>query len=173
VPRRRRQQKRRLQPAGEDGALFLDGDGVSPMLDGDDVYDNVFLARGAWQLVRADTWRHPWREEMWPPEGAIVYDGITADARRYRPGLGPHDGWLEKVRAAVEADIASVERFRQNNPEAAAEVADELDEYVDDLRGLLALAGSRPPATSQFSGGEFSVAWSKFQMPAQRHKVKW
>lgn len=119
--------------AGEFGDLFLITDGMSAVWDSQqrEVYSDPQLARAAWERARRMTWKHEDRDGCWPPEGAIAYDGITAKARQVHPDA-------ETMAAAVDADIASVEAFRQREPAAAAQIADELEEYVT---GLQLLAG--------------------------------
>jgi len=122
-----------------DGDLFLDTDGVTPFLDGDEVYENVFLARAAWEESRVVSWEHPFRV-IWPPKGAVVYDGITELTQRQHPTRRGQEWRLAEMRKAVEADIASVETFRREHPTEAAEISGSLNDYVGDLRYLLALA---------------------------------
>jgi len=128
MSRRRRESKRR-HPAGPHGDLFQDSDGVTPLFDGDIpyAYPNRVLARAAWEECRVDTWARPSRG-IWPPCGAVVYDGITEHARFPAGETRP-----AAIGAAVEADVASVVAFRENEPAKAATIAEALDRYLADL----------------------------------------
>jgi hypothetical protein len=142
MPVRRRQAKRKR---AVDADLFLNGDGVEPFFTGDDVFENAFLARAAWQTVRAATWGIPYRG-IWPPHAAFVYDGFTELTHKQHPTSRGVAWNIEDMREAVEADIASVEAFRKADPEAAEEIVDELDGFIADLGVLLALAEKSKPS---------------------------
>jgi len=136
VPRRRRRSKRRQ--TSDTVEMFVIGDGVVPFWAEDPVLDDVRMAKRAWNVCRASAWRHPARG-IAPPVAAVVYDSIGKAVVSYHParvGSGHRDGKLlshwspAEARRRLAADVASVESFRQNKPEAAKEIADELDEYV-------------------------------------------
>jgi len=137
--------------------MFLVDDGVDCMFDwyGGQPY-TVFEARAVWEQVRTEVWRHELRD-LWPPVAALKWDAIGEltrhrhphrpyEASEYTPaavGVAPGGAVIwsaERVREAVEADIGSVEAFRHAKPAAAAEIADELDAYVEDLRMMLTIA---------------------------------
>jgi hypothetical protein len=158
MPPRRRQGKRRAPLTGEDGLLFLFDDGVHPLIDrgpGDPPY-TVFEAPAVWERVRVQVWRNELRD-LWPPMGAVVYDGICDATQRFRPHApfvaneftdsrygavpGTEVIWsVDQVRRAVDEDVASVEAFRRAKASAAAEITDELNVYLEDLNVLLAIA---------------------------------
>ena len=78
------------------------------------------------EQLRPDAWAIDLRG-MWPPQGAVAYDGIIESIYRLRP-LEP--SWsIEAARRAVEADVASVEAFKASEPAKAATVAEALDTY--------------------------------------------
>jgi hypothetical protein len=130
---------------GELGDLFVSSDGVvgHTMFDGDDddAYETPFLARAAWEGgAREMTWatwadyrssEQPSRRVL-PPAGAVAYDGIGEATF----GCHRSDG-LDALTAAVAADLATVDRFRTERPEAAALVADELATFEQYLRAWL------------------------------------
>src|ERR1051326_4522047 len=142
MPRRHRVAKRR--PSEEIAALFVHSDGLTPNLTGDPVFENAFLARAAWRAHRVQAWRHPWRDPMWPPHGAIAWDKISAQLTGVViwPPLPDHRSrWtVSHYRRAYKTDVASVARFRAQDPEAALEVVDELDEYVTELHHHVEMA---------------------------------
>jgi hypothetical protein len=168
MPTRRRQSKRRSPLTGEGGLLFLVDDGVHPLFSpgpGDPHY-SIFEARAVWEEVRAQVWAHELRD-LWPPQGAIAHDGITATTKACRP-VGPYDGRIwspETVRLAVEADTASVEAFRKAKPKAAATVDIELDDYLEDLRLLLSIAEQHGNQLDELGIPKAAAnAWSDYEM---------
>lgn len=132
--------------AGELGDLFLISDGVGAVFDWQvpEVYPTSEFAAVAWERVRVRTWQHPDRDEVWPPAGA-VHDGLVS--RTARCGLS---ALAPAVQEAVVADLADVERFRADRPDAAEAIAAELDEYTRACELIAGLA-ARP--------GESLDAW--------------
>lgn len=167
MPVRKRSNKRRAPLTGTSGMRFLIDDGAHVMFDWH--FPNpkytVFEARAIWEQVRTEIWRHDLRD-LWPPGGALAYDGITKRTERACPS-GP-DFPIEKTRAAVEADLASVEAFRAAKPKAAAEIADELDAYAQDLRTLLALAEEGVKEEPNEFGYHESLRWAWIRFEMQR-----
>jgi len=161
-PRRRRESRRKTGPAGPHGDLFLKGDGVTPVLDDDPVYSSPFVARAAWKASRAISWSHPWRRSWEPPHGAVVYDGIGDRlVWRCRPDRDA-TGWRDEYRAAHAADVASVARFRAEEPDAAAEIGAELDVYAQHLDALLAVAvAADNPNAAQQAVGAYKAAHNR------------
>lgn len=145
--------------AGEDGALFLTTDGVSGIFDWheDEVFASPELAAAAWERVRVRTWNHEFREEVFPPAGA-VYDGLASrtEACGYTPPK-------ERVLEAVEADLAAVEAFRVDRPDAAASIADPLAVYENALH---LIAGAFAKGSTQDSRREI---WQKITQPGVSH----
>lgn len=124
--------------AGELGDLFVETDGVRPLWDtqATEVFPDAEVAAAAWERARVRTWRHEDREWVWPPAGAI-YDGLVSRTERCVSAS------RERLSAAVEADLADLASFRRERPDAAAQIADELDEYAHALE-LLAGWFARP-----------------------------
>ncbi len=151
MPRRKRASKK--VPVEDIVLMFTHGDGVTPFVDWDPVLPNRLVARAAWQLHRAAAWAHPSRGVA-PPEGACVYDGIETDlldnppdhpdlwTLTYVPGTSPWS--LDEARDGFQRDLASVEAFRHDNPAAAVEISEELDEYATNLRTLFNIAETVP-----------------------------
>jgi hypothetical protein len=154
---------------GDDAEVFLDTDGTYWLMFNEDYYENRILARAAWQRCRRASWAHEWRDTMWPPVAAQVYDGVGATADEVRPWQRSDDpaGTLDEFRAAVEADIASVTAFRLNDPDAADEVDDYLDVYLADLRGLLGIVEEMHDGTGDHNR-ELSLAAGTWEKPSLR-----
>jgi hypothetical protein len=180
MPARRRVDKRRGSLRGSMGDWFLLDDGVHLMLDPDprEHLYTIFEARSIWETVRVEVWRDPLRD-LWPPVAALKYDGITETTKGRRPGRPwPPYGWDGKrygpigepivwtpgrVREAVEADVASVEAFREAKPAAATEIADELELYVRDLGVLLTISEQHGDELEGDVPHVASSAWSNFE----------
>jgi len=164
-----------------DPEIFLQTDGARPFLDSDAHYENVFVARAAWEVDRAEVWAHPWRD-LWPPRAAVVYDHIGETTRSRRPGrpfpeyawddrkkrFGPVSDpivWTpERVAEAVESDVASVEAFRLAKPAAAKEIDAELAVYLTDLRMLLSIAEQHGAELDEMDCPHVAAAaWSHFE----------
>jgi hypothetical protein len=182
MPPRRRQGKgrQRVPLNGDSGTRFLFDDGVDVLLDWyppNPTY-SIFEARAVWEQVRTVTWRHELRD-LWPPVAALRYDGITQLTKAQRPHrpyrkttwtaeepvrADTDTVWtLEGLREAVEADVASVEAFRQAKPTAAAEIAEELDGYVEDVRMLLTLMEQGSDVPDDESLPARGEAWSRYE----------
>jgi len=142
MPRRRRPGRVRRHPAGPHGDLFLLSDGVTAFFAGDTDYEypNVFLARAAWEECRASTWGAIPNRGIWPPMGAVVYDGITEHTHGQHPTSRGRRWDLDIFLAALELDVESVATFRREEPAKAATIVEALDEYLADLGVLRSLA---------------------------------
>ncbi len=182
MPARRRVDKRRGSLRGSMGDWFLDDDGVHLILDPDprDPRYTLFEAKAVWEQVRTEVWRDPLRD-LWPPVAAQRYDGITEATKSRRPGRPwPPYGWdpvrkcngpigdpiactPELVREAVEADVSSVEAFRETKPAPAAEIAEELDAYVRDLGVLLTICEQHGDELEGDAPHVAASAWSNFE----------
>ncbi len=182
MPARRRVDKRRGSLRGSSGDWFLLDDGVHLMLDPDprEHLYTIFEAKAVWEQVRTEVWRDPLRD-LWPPVAALKYDGITETTKGRRPGRPfPEYAWddrkkrygpvsdpvvwtPERVREAVEADVASVEAFREAKPTSAAEIGEELDGYCVDLRVLLEISEQHRDELDGDLPGVARSAWSNFE----------
>jgi hypothetical protein len=153
--------------AGADASLFVHSDGGTAMLTGDEVYRDPALAQAAWEHVRAATWRHPDRQSMWPPIGAVRWDGITTHTRAASPKS--RDWHPGMVSVAVRRDTAAVARFRHARPRAARTISDELDRYVADLEGLARIAETLGDERNELGYAHAArTAWSTWEIPALR-----
>ncbi|MDP9233729.1 MAG: hypothetical protein M3P01_04150 [Actinomycetota bacterium] len=172
MPRRKRASKK--LPIEDIILMFVHGDGVRTFVDWDPVYENEFLARASWQQYRAAAWAHPARG-VGPPEAAAIYDGIGTELLDHRPDHP--DGWtlayvpgtrpwsLDEARQHLERDVASVEAFQRDKPTAAAEIAEELSEYVTNLQTLFNIAETVP------DHHEAGRQWSTYEMHVrQQHR---
>jgi len=165
MPRRRRQGKRRR---AVDPELFLNSDGMAPFFTGDDIFENAFLARAAWEQVRAQTWCSDIRG-IWPPYAATVYDHITQHTHSQHPTSRGTAWDLEIFCAAVEVDVASVAAFRENEPAKAATIVEALDDYLADLGMLRSLAEQLGDDRSEFGYAHvLRNAWSDFEIRRRR-----
>ncbi len=135
--------------------MFVHSDGITPLLTGQPSFrvpagvtgitpeaeaaESAKLARAAWDAHRALAWRHPSRR-LPPPRGAR-WDGITCTTWREQHPISVGEAWdLADVQEAFDDDVAAVEAFQRVTPRAAAEIADDLDQYLADLRMLRSLA---------------------------------
>jgi len=94
--------------AGEDGGLFVLGDGVTVTFDWEagEVYPDARAARRAWPAVRRRTWEHETRETVFPPASA-AYDGLTSRVDR----RGFNGCTVKELGGAALVDLAGVARF--------------------------------------------------------------
>ncbi len=111
----------------------------------DKLLPSAGLAEAMWRAVRRAAWES--RFGIRPPTAAHVWDGIGDSLLDYHPHIQaePSDeGGIrlvstfdpEEGRRRLEADLTSITRFREADPEGAAEIADELDQYATDLKVL-------------------------------------
>lgn len=161
--------KPRHTALGDDAAVFVCTDGTYELVFGDDYYPNRILAKAAWQQCRRASWAHEWRDSMWPPKGAQVYDDIGASADDLRPWERSDDParTLAEFRSAIEDDEASVTAFRLNDPDAADEVDDFLDIYLGDLRGLLSIVEELHDPTGDYNRA-LALACGRWEKPSLR-----
>lgn len=145
--------------------------------DGEKCFESPFLARAMWVAVRKAAWEHRWGR-IGPPWAACRWDGIGRSLLDYCPTRAGFDwevgddgkSWLvskwdpEEGRRRLEADVASVERFRATDARGAAEIKDELDQYVADLR-VLYEAGRACAADAKNMH-----AWSDYQVKCEKDR---
>jgi hypothetical protein len=123
----------RSVPGGFDfdgaAAAFLDTDGLSPLFDGDAHWPDPDVAEAAWERCRLATWRHDWRDEVFPPVGAQAWDGLTCTV-----AMGGY------TRERLETDLATLQAHREQRPDLAEVLEVEYGEYEQALQLLLGLA---------------------------------
>lgn len=112
---------------------FLCGDGTGTPFDDDGPFGDRVAAERAWEHARRPVWASPYREEVWPPGAAGVYDGLRSRVE----AAGNSVRSVAELRDLAVEDLADLARFRREKPRAAEQAGAGLDEYDGALRRLL------------------------------------
>jgi hypothetical protein len=108
------------------------------LLPGTRVFDSREAARAAWVTLRRQVWASTPRLKL--PEPAAVFDQLSDEGRNYlwyracEPNFSPAE-----ARVAIERDREAVVAFEARDPDGAADVADYLRLWRDDLSIMEAL----------------------------------
>lgn len=98
------------------------------------VHEDKSVALAHWQQVRREVWAAVWRFKV--PGAAEFFDGLTHDGRDLiwnHWGHSKRDCCITAVLAALAEDRANVAAFRKNDPAGAADIADYLEIFLQDL----------------------------------------
>ena len=137
--------------------LFVIGDGTWDYFAGTkahELHPNRESAEQHWRQCRREAWAQTNRFRI--PRAAEIYDNFSNTGWEL---LWRSWGWakgtfpLAHILAAVEGDRAAVAAFRANEPEAAAEIDDYLELYLQDLATIEAEAQRIAPESE--SGQQF------------------
>lgn len=152
MPRRKRASK--LRSDSEVVEMFLHNGGWgATLLTGQPTFDDEEEAAAAWELCRAATWNHPYRDRRSPPpRAAVLHDGITREAIDLITKAP-----VEQVRDAATADASSVEAFRRARPGAARAIAEHLDAYLNAIATAASIAELSDPTARDAALGRFQT----------------
>ena len=113
--------------------LFEYGNGCWSFFSDEPVHPDLESARRHWREVCPQVWRASNR--FHPPRAAGEFDGLTWEGLELLCGSW---GWvkdfpLQQIIEALKGDRAAVHEFREIEPDAAAEIANFLGEWLEDL----------------------------------------